>query len=101
MLAEGATRRRTASPLVSAVLAVERAGQRPRGLATLFALPAALAAVDPVLATPPGVGQDPGAGRALDAPPRQVGEVVGDAVIETLAARLRRHLTAALPAPRS
>jgi hypothetical protein len=33
------------SPLISTVLAAEAAGQRPRGLATLFALPAALAAV--------------------------------------------------------
>jgi hypothetical protein len=100
--AEVGARDRDRSPLVSSVLAVERAAQRPRGLATLFALPNALALVDPALATPPGVGDA--------APPsdpirarwrihrRQVGEAVGDAVIETLAARLRRHLRLALPA---
>src|SRR5256885_1593257 len=43
------------SPLISTVLAAEAAGQRPRGLATLFALPGALAQVDARLATPPGI----------------------------------------------
>jgi hypothetical protein len=97
-------RDRDRSPLLSTVLAVERAAQRPRGLATLFALPNALAAVDPVLATPPGVGDNPGRGtEAIRARwkihRRQVGEVVGDAVIETLAARLRRHFRLSLPPP--
>jgi hypothetical protein len=98
---EVGARDRDRSPLVSTVLAVERAAQRPRGLTTLFALPNALALVDPVLATPPGVGD---AGQINDAVRarwkihrRQVGESVGDAVIETLAARLRRHFRLALP----
>ena len=43
------------SPLISTVLAAEAAAQRPRGLATLFALPGALALVDPRLAMPPGI----------------------------------------------
>src|SRR5213078_2514358 len=47
------------SPLISTVLAAEAAGQRPRGLATLFALPGALAAVDPRIATPPGIAGVP------------------------------------------
>ena len=42
------------SPLISTVLAAEAAGQRPRGLTTLFALPGALSSVDRRLATPPG-----------------------------------------------
>jgi hypothetical protein len=100
--AEVGARDRDRSPLVSSVLAVERAAQRPRGLATLFALPNALALVDPALATPPGVGDTVPAADPIRARwrihRRQVGEAVGDAVIETLAARLRRHLRLALPA---
>jgi hypothetical protein len=95
--AEVGARDRDRSALVSTVLAVERAAQRPRGLATFFALPNALAVVDPVLATPPGVGADATHGTlAIRARwlvhRRQVAEAVGDAVVETLAARLRRQL---------
>jgi len=104
-LAEVGARDKDRSPLLSSVLAVERAAQRPRGLTTLFALPNALAMVDPVLATPPGVGDGAGATEPVRArwriQRRQVAEAVGDAVIETLAARLRRHLRLALPAPSS
>jgi hypothetical protein len=87
------------SPLLSAVLAVERAGQRPRGLATFFALPMALAQVDPRLSVPPGVGSDPALARRWSVHRAQAAEAVGEAVIETLAARLRRHLKGALPPP--
>jgi len=87
------------SPLLTAVLAVERAGQRPRGLATFFALPNALAQVDPRLARPAGLDDMPGLARRWDAHRVQVAEAVGDAVIDTLAGRLRRHLRGALPPP--
>ena len=89
------------SPLLSAVLSPERAGQRQRGLATFFALPAAIALVDPRLGIPPGVASDAPLADRWVRHRSQVVEGVGDAVIETLAGRLRRHLTAALPAPRS
>ena len=103
--AEVGARDRDRSPLLSTVLAVERAASRPRGLATFFALPNALAMVDQALATPPGVGDS--ADRDHTAPirarwrihRRQVAEAVGDAVVETLAARLRRHLRSHVPAP--
>jgi len=85
------------SPLLTAVLAVERAGQRQRGLATFFALPNALAQVDPRLAAPAGLAGSPDLARRWAAHRAQVADSVGDAVIETLAARLRRHLTGALP----
>jgi len=85
------------SPLLTAVLAVERAGQRPRGLATFFALPNALAQVDPRLATPAGLAGVPDLARRWAAHRTQVADAVGEAVIETLAGRLRRHLTGALP----
>ncbi|HEX4416860.1 MAG TPA: hypothetical protein VH165_03130 [Kofleriaceae bacterium] len=80
------------SPLISTVLAAEAAGQRPRGLATLFALPGALAAVDPRLALPPGITQIPALTARWRAHRSQAWELLGDAVIDALAARLRRHL---------
>jgi len=99
--AEVGARDKDRSPLLSTVLAVERAAQRPRGVTTLFALPNALALVDPVLASPPGVGESGQVDESVRARwrihRRQVGELVGDAVIETLAARLRRHFRLALP----
>ena len=90
------------SPLLSTVLATEAAGQRPRGLTTLFALPGALLQVDPRLATPPGIDLAstdpvrPGSLAALAARWKvhraQASELLSDALIEALAARLRRHL---------
>jgi hypothetical protein len=80
------------SPLISTVLAAESAGQRPRGLATLFALPGALAAVDPRLAVPPGIAQLPALTARWRVHRAQTGELLGDAVIDALAARLRRHM---------
>ncbi|HEU4726900.1 MAG TPA: hypothetical protein VFT22_03395, partial [Kofleriaceae bacterium] len=80
------------SPLISTVLAAEAAGQRPRGLATVFALPAALDAVDPRLATPPGVAAIPALWARWRVHRAQTAELLGDAVIDALAARLRRHL---------
>jgi hypothetical protein len=84
------------SPLISTVLAAEAAGQRPRGLATLFALPGALATVDPRLATPPGVAMVPGLLARWRVHRAQTAELLGDAVLDSLAQRLRRHLR---PAP--
>ena len=56
------------SPLLSAVLSPERAGQRPRGLSTFFALPAAAALVDPRLAVAARHRRRPGPVRALGPP---------------------------------
>jgi hypothetical protein len=86
------------SPLVAAVLAAEVAGHRPRGLVTLFALPAALAMVDPRLAVPPGVGGASRLAARWAAHRAQVSELVGEPVIEVLAGRLRRHLRPAVGA---
>lgn len=80
------------SPVISTVLAAEAAGQRPRGLATVFALPGALAAVDPRIATPPGLAAIPALATRWRVHRAQTAELLGDAVIDALAARLRRHL---------
>jgi hypothetical protein len=80
------------SPLLSTVLAAEAAGQRPRGLATLFALPGALAAADPRLATPPGLDAVPALAKRWEVHRAQSAELLGEATIDALAQRLRRHL---------
>lgn len=85
------------SPLLSTVLSVEGAGQRPRGLATLFALPGAVALVDGRLAVPPGTEAMPALARRWAVHRAQTAALLSDAVIEGLAGRLRRHLR---PAPR-
>lgn len=87
------------SALIASVLAPERAGQRARGLSTFFALPNALAVADPRLAVPPGVLDDPALARRWNGHRAQVAEAVGEAVIETLAARLARHLGGEAPNP--
>lgn len=80
------------SPLISTVLSAEAAGQRPRGLTTLFALPGALALVDPRLATPPGIAEVPALAQRWKVHRAQTAELLSDAVIDALAQRLRRHL---------
>jgi hypothetical protein len=80
------------SPLISQVLAAEAAGQRPRGLTTLFALPGALASVDARLATPPGIEAVPALAARWKVHRAQTAELLSDAVIDALAQRLRRHL---------
>ncbi|MDX2092378.1 MAG: hypothetical protein SFX73_31230 [Kofleriaceae bacterium] len=87
------------SPLISTVLAAEAAGQRPRGLATLFALPGALAAVDPRLATPPGIAALPALAQRWQVHRAQTLELLGEAVIDALAQRLRRHFRLAARDP--
>jgi hypothetical protein len=89
------------SPLLSAVLSPERASQRQRGLATFFAVPAAAALVDPLLAEPPGLAEDAALSERWRRHRAQVLEGVGEAVIETLAGRLRRHLAPMLESPRA
>ncbi|MDB4955535.1 MAG: hypothetical protein JWO36_3104 [Myxococcales bacterium] len=84
------------SPLISTVLAIEAAGQRPRGLTTLFALPGALAMVDPRLSVPPGIESVPALAARWKVHRAQSAELLSDAVIEGLAGRLKRHLK---PAP--
>ncbi|MBX3160621.1 MAG: hypothetical protein KF773_31940 [Deltaproteobacteria bacterium] len=83
------------SPLISTVLAAEAAGQRPRGLATLFALPGALALVDARLSILPGIESVPALARRWSVHRAQTAELLSDAVIDALAARLRRHLRGA------
>jgi len=85
------------SPLLSTVLSAEAAGQRPRGLATLFALPNAIATVDPRLAAPPGLHGLPALERRWKVHRAQAAELLGDAVIDALASRLRRHLRFGAP----
>jgi hypothetical protein len=80
------------SPLISQVLAAEAAGQRPRGLTTLFALPGALALVDPRLAVPPGIESVPALAARWKMHRGQTSELLSDSVIDALAQRLRRHL---------
>jgi hypothetical protein len=87
------------SPVISTVLATEAAGQRPRGLVTLFALPGALATVDPRIATPPGLTALPALAARWNVHRAQTAELLGDAVIDALAGRLRRHLRLALRDP--
>jgi hypothetical protein len=93
-LAEVRERDPARSPILTAALAVDRAGQRPRGLTTFFALPNALLRVDPRLAEPPGIDGDAALRRRWRQHRTQVVEGVGEAVIDTLAGRLRRHLRA-------
>jgi hypothetical protein len=85
------------SPLISTVLSAEAAGQRPRGLATLFALPGALGLVDARLAVPPGVLDSKPLAARWKVHRAQASEMLSDAVIDALAARLRRHLRPDLP----
>lgn len=85
------------SPLLATVLSPERAGNRPRGLSTFFALPAAAAMIDPLLAEPPGLRDEPELGALWDAHRAQAVEGVGEGVVTSLAERLRRHLHAMLP----
>jgi hypothetical protein len=80
------------SPLISTVLAAETAGQRPRGLTTLLALPGALALVDPRLAQPPGVASLPALAARWAVHRTQTAEALSEPVIDALAQRLRRHL---------
>ncbi len=82
------------SPLVAAALATDQAGQRPRGLATLLALPQALAVVEPALAEPPGLADEPKLAARWQAHRAQVMEALGRPVIDALIGRLARHFAA-------
>jgi hypothetical protein len=82
----------TRSALLGEVLAPEQAGNRPRGLATFFALPAAAAQVDRELAEPVGLRDEPSWAARWDAHRAQAEEAIGRGVIGSLADRLRRHL---------
>jgi len=81
------------SPVLNAVLAPERAGQRARGLATFFALPNAVALVAPELAEPPGLQHDADVYARWQQHRAQVVDAVGSAVVETLANRVAQHLS--------
>ncbi len=80
------------SPLLASVLGGGPGPQRPRGLVTLFALPDALAQVAPVLATPPGINEEPAWRKRWQVHRAQVTELVGPALVESLIPRLARHL---------
>lgn len=80
------------SPLLAALAA---SNNRPRGLVTFAALPAALAAVAPALAAPPGLADEPVWARRWDLERAAVGDVLGDATVAGVAERLARHLAAA------
>lgn len=86
------------SPLLTTVLARERSGQWPRGLATFLALPNALEIIDERMAEPPGVRDEPRLHQRWQAHNEQIAAGVGEAVITTLADRLRRHIHPALAA---
>jgi hypothetical protein len=66
---------------------------------TLFALPSALAAVDPRLSAPPGLSALPALAARWRAHRAQTSELLGDAVIDALSSRLRRHLRPQLGDP--
>jgi hypothetical protein len=85
------------SPLLSAVLAGGPGAGRPRGLATFFALPVALEKVDPRLAVPPGMAAEAVWQRRWLAFKAQATELVGQPMIDSLVARLARHLSDARP----
>lgn len=89
------------SGLAAAALASERAAQRPRGLVTFYALPGAVAAVEPRLATPPGMLDDPELARRWQGLRAQVEELVGRTVVEAIAERLARHLAGGAVDPRA
>jgi hypothetical protein len=78
------------SALVSGALATGDGGERERGAAPFFALPAALALVDDRLSMPPGLPIDASARWAIHRSQAQA--ILGDGVIEALATRLRRHI---------
>jgi hypothetical protein len=82
-----------AQPLVAALAAT---GNRPRGLVTFAALPAALAAIAPTLAVPPGLAAEPAWARRWELERAAVGDALGDATIAGVAERLVRHLTPAV-----
>lgn len=65
---------------------------RPRGLVTFAALPTALAAIAPELGQPPGVVDEPAWRRRWDIDRAQVGDLLGDLVIASVADRMTRHL---------
>ncbi len=77
------------SPLLAAMLGTSK---RLRGIATFFALPAAVAMVDAHLARPPGLAEDEALERRFVAHRGQAAKLLGDSVIESLAERLRRRL---------
>jgi hypothetical protein len=89
------------SPLLSTVLGLDSVGQRPRGLATLFALPGALALVDPRLASPPGLDSIPQLATRWAVHRAQIAELLSDSVLEALAGRLRRHIRTSDVGPRA
>ena len=89
------------SPLVAAALAPDQAGQRPRGLTTLMALPQALAVVEPSLGEPPGLAAEPKLAARWQAHRAQVLEALGKPVIDALIGRLARHFAGQVPSTNS
>ena len=96
-MSEMRLRDRTAkSPLLTTVLARERSGHWPCGMATFLALPNALQKIDDRLAEPPGLREEPRLLQRWRVHREQVEAGVGEAVIETLIQRLSRQFQPAL-----
>jgi len=94
-IAEARLRDRRRSELLNQVLAPDRAGARPRGLATFFALPDAVGTVEPRLSQPPGLEDDPAVLERWRQHRAQVRAELGEPVLDALATKLARHLAAA------
>ncbi len=80
------------SPLLTTVLAPERAARRPRGLGTFFALPDVLAEIEPALAVPPGMAEEDAYRRRWEQHRRQTRDAVSDAVRDSLLSRMKKVL---------
>jgi hypothetical protein len=78
--------------IIPTMMAAERAAERPRGLATFFALPVVAGRLDSRLALPPGLSDD--GARQWKAVVSQAQAAVGPAILEALSHRLARHLGA-------
>ncbi len=80
------------SPLLTAVLAPERASKRPRGLTSFLAVPEAIRRIDRRIAEPPGITANEELAQRWSAQRDMVAEGVGEAVVDTLAGRIARRL---------
>lgn len=87
------------SPLLTTILARDRAGHWPRGLDTFLALPNALAHIDPRMAEPPGLNDEPQLYQRWRVHREQVAAGVGETVIINLVRRLHRAVHPAMPIP--
>jgi hypothetical protein len=99
--ARGASSADRSPQMVKALGTSDAGGQRALGAATFFALPSALAQAYPALAVPPGLMQLPSAWTRWQRRRAQAVAALGDTIVDSLVARLRRHLGGASDAARS